>query len=81
MLCNALCRILREWELGFNPHSYDNRTAIERLKMYLLTTDLIAITIVLAVSVSLVVTTALANARLTRKVEQLRAQLAQVSKK
>jgi hypothetical protein len=49
--------------------------------MYLLTSDIIAITIVLAISVSLVVTTALANARLTRKVEQLRAQIAQGSKK
>lgn len=44
--------------------------------MYLATTDLIAVVIALSTSITLIVTTALANARLQRKVAQLRAQLA-----
>jgi len=38
-------------------------------------TDIIAVIIALSVSMTLVVTTALANARLTRKVEYLKLQL------
>jgi len=39
------------------------------------TTDMLAVIIALSVSMTLVVTTALANARLTRKVEYLKLQL------
>ena len=39
------------------------------------TTDILAVIIALSVSMTLVVTTALANARLTRKVEYLQIQL------
>lgn len=42
--------------------------------MYLATTDLIAVVIALSTSITLIITTALANARLQRKVAQLRAQ-------
>ena len=48
--------------------------------MYLATTDLIAVVIALSVSITLITTTAIANRRLTRKVAQLRAQLAQMSR-
>lgn len=42
--------------------------------MYLTTGDMLAVMIALVVSVTLVITTALANARLQRKIDQLRAQ-------
>lgn len=45
--------------------------------MYASTGDMIAVVIALSTSITLIVTTALQNARLTRKVAQLRAQLAQ----
>jgi hypothetical protein len=48
--------------------------------MYLLSTDLIAIVIALTASTTLVITTAIANARLSRKVSELRAQLASIYK-
>ena len=41
--------------------------------MYLEATDLLAITIALVVSVTLVITSAVANARLTRSVQEYRA--------
>ena len=58
-----------------NAHTnlYDNRTVIpERKVMYLTTLDLLAVIIALVVSVTLVVTSAIANARLTRAVEEYR---------
>jgi hypothetical protein len=48
--------------------------------MYLATTDLIAVVIALSISMTLIITTALANARLQRKVEQLRAQRYEVTR-
>lgn len=45
----------------------------ERFQMYLQATDLLAITIALVVSVTLVITSAVANARLTRSVQEYRA--------
>ena len=52
---------------------YDNRTAlIERKVMYLTTLDTLVVIFALVVSVTLVITTALANARLTRSVEEYR---------
>ena len=47
-------------------------TAIERFQMYLQVTDLIAIVIALGVSVTLVITSALHNARLQRAVGEYR---------
>jgi hypothetical protein len=47
-------------------------TAIERFQMYLQVTDLIAIVIALGVSVTLVITSALHNARLQRSVREYR---------
>lgn len=44
----------------------------ERFQMYLQVTDLIAVMIALGVSVTLVITTAVANARLTRSVREYR---------
>lgn len=41
-------------------------TLLERFAMYLTTLDMLAVMLALVVSVTLVVTTALANARLTR---------------
>ena len=41
--------------------------------MYLTTLDLLAVTIALVVSVTLVITSAVANARLTRSVQEYRA--------
>jgi hypothetical protein len=49
---------------------YDNRTVHTRKEsyMYLSVLDLVAVMIALVVSVTLVITTAIANARLTRAV-------------
>ena len=44
----------------------------ERFQMYLTGTDLLAIMIALVVSVTLVITSAVANARLTRSVQEYR---------
>jgi hypothetical protein len=45
----------------------------ERFQMYLSATDLVAIIIALGTSVTLVITSAVANARLTRSVQEYRA--------
>lgn len=47
--------------------------------MYLTTGDMLAVMIALVVSVTLVITTALANARLQRKIDQLRSQRWQIT--
>ena len=44
----------------------------ERFQMYLTTLDLLAVMIALVVSVTLVITSAVANARLTRSVQEYR---------
>ena len=61
--------------VGISPHQqpYDYRTALpERFQMYLSATDLLAVMIALVVSVTLVITSAVANARLTRSVQEYR---------
>jgi len=49
-------------------------------KMYLTTGDMLAVIIALVVSVTLVITTALANAKLQRKIDQLRTQRWEITK-
>jgi len=46
---------------------------LERFQMFLTTLDLLAVMIALVVSVTLVITSAVANARLTRSVQEYRA--------
>jgi hypothetical protein len=48
--------------------------------MYLTTGDMLAVIIALVVSVTLVITTALANAKLQRKIDQLRTQRWEITK-
>jgi biopolymer transport protein ExbB/TolQ len=48
--------------------------------MYLTTLDLLAVMIALVVSVTLVITSAVANARLQRKIDQLRTQRWEITK-
>ena len=48
------------------------RATLERFQMYLTTLDLLAVMIALVVSVTLVITSAVANARLTRSVQEYR---------
>ena len=48
------------------------RTLPERFQMYLTTLDMLAVMIALVVSVTLVITTAIANAKLTRSVQEYR---------
>ena len=61
-------------DISSHQQPYDYRTAQpERFQMYLTTTDLLAVMIALVVSVTLVITSAVANARLTRSVQEYRA--------
>lgn len=53
---------------------------IERLKMYLTIADLLAVMVALALSVTLVITTARANARLTESANYWRSQYYQAKK-
>jgi len=48
--------------------------------MYLATTDLIAVVIALSISMTLIITTALANARLQRQIDRLRTQRWEITK-
>jgi DMSO reductase anchor subunit len=56
------------------------RATLERFQMYLTTLDLLAVMIALVVSVTLVITSAVANARLQRKIDQLRTQRWEITK-
>jgi hypothetical protein len=56
------------------------RARNERFQMYLTALDLLAVMIALVVSVTLVITTAVANARLQRKIDQLRTQRWEITK-
>jgi hypothetical protein len=55
------------------------RTLPERFQMYLTTLDMLAVMIALVVSVTLVITTAIANARLTRSRDNWRQSYLQMS--
>lgn len=62
-----------QWAHPCPREVYDNRTPTTRKAiMYLQVTDIIAIVIALGVSVTLVITSAIQNARLTRAVGEYR---------
>lgn len=64
---------MEEWAYPCSLEMYDYRTLITRKEiMYLQVTDIIAIVIALGVSVTLVITSAIQNARLQRAVGEYR---------
>ena len=67
-------------EITLSPPLLGIPNTLERQYMYLTTGDMLAVIIALVVSVTLVITTVLENARLQKRIQRLRSERYEVTK-